>query len=355
MMKKRKDIQFRRPKVCCISDIHIGIHQNSPQWHQIAIEWAKWLRDELKKQDIADIVMCGDLIHHRAEVDIGTLNVVVEVLKIWDDFNIIMLVGNHDCYFKQRTDVNSLEVFNEWSNITVISEVTSCEYLNNTYTFCPWATSLEDIPESHIVFGHFEIQNFKYNQYRINVHGFKYTDLVKRTDLVITGHFHMGEVREYESGTIVYLGNPFQMDFGDTDSLKGYYLLDLRNKEFDFYPNTISPQYRKISLSRLVKIGKITDKVAKFFKNNIVKLVVDMSISAEHIDTLLEKLKRLNPMDLTVDYVVNFSRFMSSADDADLSGVDTEVAIKEFVNLLDIKNKDTIIKYTIDLYNKAKE
>ena len=59
MMISNQDIFLSKPQVCCISDIHIGVHQNSSQWHNITLEWAKWLAKDLKDKDINDMVLSG--------------------------------------------------------------------------------------------------------------------------------------------------------------------------------------------------------------------------------------------------------------------------------------------------------
>jgi hypothetical protein len=38
----------------------------------------------------------------------------------------------------------------------------------------------------------------------------------------------------------------------------------------------------------------------------------------------------------------------------DFSGIDIEQAIIEFIDLMDINNKQELINYTIDLYRKSK-
>ena len=64
-MKDKKDLITKGSKVCCIADLHIGVHQNSIFWHETAIKWAEWLKDELNKQNIIDIFILGDLYHYR--------------------------------------------------------------------------------------------------------------------------------------------------------------------------------------------------------------------------------------------------------------------------------------------------
>ena len=121
-------INFGRRKICCVSDIHVGVHQNSNMWHEISLKWARWLRDELKEKQITDIVIAGDLFHYRDEIAVNTIHVVTEMLRIWSDFQIYIIVGNHDAFYKDKSDINSLSILSGWSNITVFSEPTMVQY-----------------------------------------------------------------------------------------------------------------------------------------------------------------------------------------------------------------------------------
>jgi DNA repair exonuclease SbcCD nuclease subunit len=193
------------------------------------------------------------------------------------------------------------------------------------------------------------------NSYKVCEEGLKVKDLLKKSPLVISGHFHTRHEKKFGKGTILYVGNPFQMDFGDTNNQKGYYILDLDTLEYNFTTNNISPNYKKISLSQLVRSGKITKSVVDLFAGNIARLKVDMNISQSDMDILLKKLTLLKPEALTVDYDINFNRLLDDTENKeDLSGIDIPQAIEEFVNLLEIKNKKEIIKYTLGLYEKSK-
>lgn len=350
------NLNLNNRKVCCVSDVHIGVHQNSAMWHQIALDWAAWLKHELKEKKITDIVIPGDLFHYRDEIAVNTIHVVTQILKMWKDFNIVLLVGNHDAYYKDRSDVNSLSILDGWENIKVVSEPTQFTAFNKKLMFCPWGTTTRQIKKSDIIFGHFEIESFRFNQHKICEEGIQSSALLKKSPLVITGHFHLREERKYKTGKIVYLGNPFQMDFGDVYSTKGYHILDIVTGDYEFYENTISPTHQKIKLSSLVEIGSINTKVKRLFKNNIVKLIIDRNVSPDDMDILLKKYLELKAISITADYDVNFNKFgLLDQTDCDLSGVDIPVAIEEFVSLLeDVPNKQEIIDYTVELYNKCK-
>ena len=347
--------RLNKPRVAIFSDLHLGVHSNSTDWHNYAIEWANWFKDDCKRRNIKDLIFCGDWHHNRSEISVNTLQISADILDILSDFNIIAITGNHDMYYKHRTDVNSLSIFKKRKNVTILNDPETIEAFDRTITFCPWNTNIKDVPKSDILFGHFEIETFKMNSYKVCEDGLKVKDLLIKSNLVISGHFHTRHLKKFSRGTVLYVGNPFQMDFGDVDNTKGYYVLNLDDMEYEFIENTVSPNYIKISLSQLVREGNITSHIIQLVTNNIVKLKVDMNISQDDMDVLLQKLSILKPESLTVDYDINFNRLIDNTDDKeDLSGIDIPQAVEEFVNLLEIKNKKEIIDYTLSLYEKSK-
>ena len=342
--------------VCCVSDIHVGVHQNSSMWHDITLQWGAWLRDELRVHGIKDILVCGDLFHYRDEIAVNTIHIVNELLKLWKDFNIVILAGNHDSFYKDRVDVNSLSILNGWNNITVVDTPTSVRCFNRDLMFCPWGTSAVEIQESDIIFGHFEIMSFKMNHFKTCTEGISSSQLLEKTDLVITGHFHHRDERHYPDGDILYLGNPFQMDFGDVGTTKGYYLLDIPKGEYTYYENKISPTHHKIKLSDLAAVGYVSKKYTKILKNNIIRLMIDLHIMPDEIEVILQEFSKSTPRMLNVEHNITFNNFGISDDndEYDLSGVDIATAIEEFVGLLDIDDSSQVLEYTLDLYKKSK-
>jgi len=344
----------KKSKIAIISDLHLGVHSNSTFWHNIAIEWANWLKADLIKRNIKDIIFCGDWHHNRSEISVNTLQVSANILDILQEFNIFAIPGNHDMYFKHRTDVTSLSIFKHRKNVNIFDSITSVEWFDKTITFCPWNTNVEDIPKCDVIFGHFEIETFKVNSTKICEEGIKVKDLLVKSKLVFSGHFHTRHEKVYSAGTILYVGNPFQMDFGDAGNSKGYHILDLDSMEYDFIENKISPLYEKLTLSELVEEGTINSRIKHIVSNNIVKLKVDKNICQEDMNVLLSKLSLLKPESVTVDYDINFNRILDdSKHKEDMSGIDVSQAITDFINLLDIEEKKDIIDYTLDLYRKC--
>jgi DNA repair exonuclease SbcCD nuclease subunit len=343
---------FRKREVAIFSDIHLGVHHNSKFWHDTSLEWAKWYIDDINKKGIEDIVFCGDFFHTRDEVSVDTLHFGSKLLELFKDFNLIMIVGNHDCFLKDSSEVNSISPYSNWKNITVVDKPLSIESFGKNINFIPWGIKLDDIPNSDITFGHFEINLFKMNTYALCDDGFVAEDLLKKSNLIISGHFHLMDDRKYSDGRIVYVGNPFQMDFNDSGTTKGYYTLDIQSGEMFFTENKTSPKHFNISLSYLLTEKTLTDKVKEKFKDNLIKLKIDRRISPDDMEFLINVLKGLKPINLNVEYETEISDYGLNESELDLSGIDIEQAIIEFIDTLESNNKKDLIQYTIELYNR---
>jgi len=349
MTNINQELHTKGQKVCLIADLHVGVHQNSIFWHETSLKWAEWLRDQLLEKEITDIFILGDVYHYRDEVAVNTIHVVNQILSLWKDFNIVILVGNHDAYYKDRADINSLSILNGKNNITVIDQTSTFTVFGKTLTFLPWGAKLADLPKSDIAFGHLEIESFKMNSFKLCEHGTKTSDILRQAKLVFTGHFHLRDEREYDNGTIVYVGNPFEMDFGDTGTTKGYYILDIPTSEYCFYENTISPKHKKLTLTDISETKNIKDAIG----NNIVKIVVDKKVDTDKIESLIKKMSSLNPFSLSVDYSLYDDNISVDDQNYEAGGVDLQKTIEEFINVLDIDNKAEVIQYCMDLYKRS--
>jgi DNA repair exonuclease SbcCD nuclease subunit len=335
-------------KIACISDIHLGVHQDSQQWHAINMKFVRWLDETLKLKNINDIIIAGDIFHNRHEIGVNTLNLASEFFNVLKDYNIVAITGNHDCYYRDKSDVNSISILNK-ENMQVFSELRVFNYRNKTICFCPWGVSLDQIPKCDILIGHFEILNFKMNHHKVCDHGFETESILDKAGLVISGHFHYREHRKYSNGrSILYLGSPFELDFGDRDQTKGISILDFETNEIEFIENTLTPKHIKLSLSSLLE-GKITN-IQSLVQGNIVSLNVDTKMKSDSIDTLTTRLLQFKPLQFRTEY--NFFDTDNALDEEiDQLSIDVETAFHEFINLLSTDvDKNMIINKCLEIY-----
>jgi DNA repair exonuclease SbcCD nuclease subunit len=347
-----KGKSFSDNRVAIFTDLHLGVHQNSSSWHDIGKKWADWFISSLKENNIKTILFTGDFFHSRSEISVNTIYAASELLKKFEkDFFMIMIPGNHDCYYKDKSDVNSLSILNGYDNIVVLEELEKITFgdKKRDAIFCPWGFDCDSVEHADVIFGHFEIESFKMNAHKLCEHGFKPKDLLKKSPLVFSGHFHLNEERSYDNGKIVYVGSPFQLDFGERDSRKGYYILDFTDMNFEFIENNITPVHKKILLTEINDVD-----LESSVKGNFVKIVIDRVIEQEELDKIIHKINSYSPNNLIIDPLINYSIGFNGDGNEDLSGVDISKAIVEFVNLLDIQDKEKVITKTIEFYNQVK-
>lgn len=334
--------------IAVFSDIHCGSHQNSATWHNVTLEWGKWVKEILKKRGITDIIIPGDVFHDRNEVAVNTLQTVCALFKEWESFNIIITVGNHDAFYRDNSKIHSLSVLSGWNNIHVVDETELLEVFGKKILFVPWGDDETELyPDVDIIFGHFEIETFKMNATKVCMHGINAKSLLKKSELVISGHFHHRDERKYNDGTILYLGSPYQLDWGDCGTTRGITILDIKKMSLEFIPNGISPQHNKIKVSEIISKGKIDNILTKKIKGNIIKLIVDSNLTTEQVETLTKKITTLNPFTLNVEWLYNNEL---GNIDTEIDGINIEECITDFIEAMPINNKKEVLEKTLELY-----
>lgn len=345
---------FLDEKVILFSDLHIGVRTDSDIWHNIAIEYSNWLKEQAIKNDIKTFLFLGDFFHDREEIRLTSLHTANKFLDNLKDFKIIMIVGNHDCYYRDRSDVHSLSVFNKWDNIIVIDDVTILKYLNKKIAFLPWGCNI-DLLEDNIDygFGHLEISSFRINKVKICEHGIKSSDIISKISKIFSGHFHVRSKKEYGNSSINYIGNTFEQNWSDYEEEKGIEIFNFSTGETTFIKNDLSPKHIKVSLSKIHSKDKSEiEKVKNNLKNNIVKLIIDKEFEPEKLSILSEKLASLNPIQFNSEVSVVSEN--KSADDFESVELDLKLLLTEYIEKLEIEeNKDKILSETLEIYNKA--
>jgi DNA repair exonuclease SbcCD nuclease subunit len=263
-----------------------------------------------------------------------------------------MIPGNHDAYYRDNSSVHSLSILKNRKNIKIFDKPTSYNLAGKQIGFCPWGTEIKDIPDDcDLIVGHFEMENFNFNNRKICEEGLKSTDLIKKSKLIFSGHFHKRQQRKFDNGTIVYAGNPFEMDFNDIKDQKGYYILDfeVENINFNFYENNITPIHVKVNLTELETLKKIAKN--KGWSNLAIKVTIDREIKTNLLDKIISAINFEGPFSLTTDYLHKFSIGDNINISNDLGDLNIKECIIEYIDSLDIEDKTEVAKKTITLYN----
>jgi len=346
-------MKINTDKVAVFSDLHLGVHQNHTFWHDVSMRWCDWFLNEVSRRNVDTILFLGDYFHYRDEVAVNTLDVGRKLLERLTSYNLLMIPGNHDSFYKEHSGINSLNIFSGRNMLTIFNETTVVEFPGKkTAAFVPWGGSLD--VKTDYLFGHLEINSFKMNKNKLCDGGIDSLDIISKARHVYSGHFHLRDHKKYETGAITYVGNPFEMDFGDSGSSKGVYFLDTTTGIAEFVENTLSPKHIKILTSKLIEGTKLSEINVK---GNIVRLIVDKKIKVDQVERIITKISNFRPAFITVDYAVNTGA-LDIADDknCDIAGVNMEDIMKEFVELLEIDtpSKTKLYAKCLEIYQFAK-
>lgn len=342
-------INPKNNKVLFFSDLHLGVHQNSQTWHNICLELAKWIDGVMKKTKLDTIFFAGDVFHDRHEIGVNTLHTAKKFFDILKDYQIHILPGNHDAFLSSTVEVNSVEILAQ-DNIHIYTKPTTIKVGEKLVTFCPWKTPTKELEQVDMLVGHFEIANFRMNATKICDHGDSSTDLLQKASAVITGHFHYREQRTYEDGKyVLYLGSPYEMDFGDRDQQKGVSIIDFDDfSDIKFVENIVTPKHFRLKISDLLQ--KKYKDLPTLIKGNIVSVYVDTKLDTLTLDLLITKLAQYGPLQFRTEFNVLDTAQIDTKDVKKLS-IDIETAFHEFVEHVETRaTKKEVLEKCLELY-----
>lgn len=341
-------------KIALISDLHMGIKKQCPVFMESQLKFfIKQFVPELKQANIKDIWVLGDVFDTRMSLNTLVVNKTIELFKdILKDFNIKIIVGNHDMYLTTDTGVNSLKILNLLPNVTVYEKQTVLTIDNKTILLQPWIIDYSTyILTEHYdyAFMHADIIGFDMGGGRLSESGLVAKEILKHVDAVYSGHYHNGVHRQFEKGkSVTYLGAPYQLTRIDRGGTRGYHILDIATGERTMVENKVSMKFTR---------HVYPDVNLEVIPGN----VVDLDIPAEYndqtkkISVLVTKLERLKPA-----YPVNINYLPSEDDTEEI--IDTEnlniiTLFKNYILQVELEPayKDKLYDSFIELYNNYKE
>lgn len=239
-------------KVACFTDVHFGNKHNSRQHNDDCEKFVIWFIEQAKARGCETCIFLGDWHHHRSSVNVSTLNYTMSNLRrLADSFeNVYLITGNHDLFYREKREIHSLVMGNEFPNIHLVSE----QLVEGDVAIVPWLVEdewkkVKNI-KSKYMFGHFEIPGFKMNaQVSMPDHGEINKKHFKHQDYVFSGHFHHRQI----DGHIHYIGNPFGHNFADAwDFKRGAMFLEW-GEEPEYVDYDAGPRYITCYLSELLE------------------------------------------------------------------------------------------------------
>jgi DNA repair exonuclease SbcCD nuclease subunit len=292
-------------KVAIITDTHYGARKGSKHLHDYFEQfYENVFFPTLEEHGIDTVVHMGDAFDSRKSIDYQSLDWAKRVVfdKL-EKYNVHMIVGNHDCYFKNTNNTNSPELLLQtYSNIKTYSEVSEVILDNLKVLFIPWINvenyenTVESIKNTSSVcaMGHLELNGFRAHRGHIMEDGMD-SKLFEKFTKVFSGHYHTRS----DNGRIFYLGNPYEMFWNDVNDTRGFTIFDTETLEHTPINNPYKLFYNIYYEDTNYKLFNSSE-----YKEKIVKVIVRKKTKPKDFEKFIDKLYSSGVQDLKI--VENF-------------------------------------------------
>ena len=263
-----------------------------------------------------------------------------------------MIIGNHDCYYKNTNDTNSPQLLlQSYSNIKTYQEVTEVKIDNLNVLFIPWinAENFENtvnaikVSNSNCAMGHLELNGFRAHRGHTMEEGMD-SALFEKFDRTFSGHYHTRS----DNGRIFYLGNPYEMFWNDVNDTRGFTIFDTETLEH-FYINN---PYKLFSNIYYEDTPYQTFDFSEY-ESKIVKVIVRKKTKVKSFEKFIDKLYSVGVQDLKI--VENFD--IQESEDFEITEEESTMSIlNRYIEESEFELDKNIIKGIFqNLYKQACE
>lgn len=341
-------------KVAIITDTHYGARKGSKHLHDyFELFYDNVFFPALEEHNVGAVIHMGDAFDSRKSIDYQSLEwskrVVFDRLAKYETH---MIIGNHDCYYKNTNDVNSPELLLQtYPNITTYSSPTEVEIDNLKVLFIPWinAENFEDTvscikaTSSVCAMGHLELNGFRAHRGHVMEDGMD-CELFEKFTTVFSGHYHTRS----DNGKIFYLGNPYEMFWNDVNDPRGFHIFDTD----DLTLTQINNPY-KLFYNIYYEDTPYQMFDASEYENKIVKVIVRKKSNPRSFEKFIDKLYITGVQDLKI--VENFE--IQESEDFEIDEEENTLSIlNRYIEEAEMEFDKNIIKNIFqDLYKQACE
>ncbi len=320
----------------------------------------------LQKFGAKRVLHLGDYGDRRKYINYGTAAFIFNSYRtpmLANDIEEVVLVGNHDCYYKHSTQVNCIEeLYRDDPMVTVIADPREMIFGGKDFLLLPWicesnhdaSMKLIQDTKATVVMGHLELSGFQQYRGMVAHEGLDPSNF-DRFSLVCSGHYH----HKSQKGPVNYLGAAWPMIWSDYADPRGFHLLDTDTLELTFVENPYS-LFTRILWDDAGKtdayIKLLLDEVAapdSPYRESYVKIVVQNKEQPGWFDQLYDALYAVGAVDVLAvdDIIVNDDNSETTAPTTD---VDTLTVIHEYVESLSTSaDKNELDAYLQSLYVEA--
>jgi hypothetical protein len=271
-------------KAACFTDIHFGLKSNSLEHNQDCSDFVDWFIETAKKENCDTCIFLGDYNHHRASINIHTMQYGLRALERLNDAfdHVYFIPGNHDLYYRDRRDIHSVEWAKHLPNVTIVNDW----YKEGDVVIAPWLVG-EDYKKlakmgGKYLFSHLELPHFYMNAMVEMPDVGEINDThVTGFEQVYSGHFHKRQARK----NIWYMGNAFPHNYADAgDDARGMMILEWgQDPVFKSWPD--QPRFRVYKLSEV-----LDNPEGLLLPRSSIRVHLDIDISYEEANFIKEQL-----------------------------------------------------------------
>lgn len=348
-------------KVAILGDVHFGARNDSPHFSKF---FEKFYNEiffpYLEANEIQHIIQLGDVFDRRKFINFASLNDCNRYFfdRLYNGvYYTYIIAGNHDVFYKNTNNLNSLQLLINKPNIEVITSKPKEIIINDVnILLCPWITddnqqvTLEMLQQTkaQIVMGHFDIVGFEMFKGHVSEVGLN-RKVFDKFDMVLSGHYH----HRSTSGNITYVGTPYEMMWGDYNDQKGFHILDLNTRELEFISNPFT-MFSKIHYDDLNQpVGYINGFDLSELEGTYVKVIIRNKLNPTWFDMLIDRLEKVGVADLQV-VEDHFHLDLESDDDIVSQAEDTLTILKKYIDQIDTNvDKNKLEGVLRNLYSEA--
>ena len=331
-------------KIALITDQHFGGKGDSNLFNDYIKQfYTNQFIPYLKDHNIDTIVDLGDTFDRRKYVNFAILDKVREYyFDVLAEENITLhsIVGNHSTYYRNTNKVNSSYLlYGHYDNISTYPEAATINIDGTSIDLIPWINSenyestMEFInnSKSQIALGHLEVEGFAMYKNYVSGTGIK-PSIFNRYEFVASGHYH----HKSSKGNIHYLGAPYEITWNDYDDPKGFHIFDTETRKAEFIQNDYR-LFEKIYYDDENYENDYKNMNTKFYKNKIVKLIVENKTQVPLFESFLDRMYKSDPADLIIyEDLSEYTARYEGPQDEDLEIGNTATFLEEYVDSMPI-------------------
>lgn len=323
-------------KVLVFTDLHLGLKSASKTRLDICIKVIDKIVSYIQQNDIKTAIFCGDWNHVRSSTENNVLNVSYNLMKkLSSAAKVYCILGNHDLYLKNSTELTSLVIFKDLANVKIVYQPYELSINGNRTLLVPWLSNVSGFQKCtyDMLFGHFDIsQKFLISSYasdnssnvkaegdiasKINADSIlasndgqqddkdyevkDFIDTVKLDGTIFSGHIHAHRELITKKRKFIFVGDPYQQNLGERMNKCGFYVIDDSNhysfKEIDGIPKHVE-----------LKMSEVQQHLGTFdfsiVKGNIVHKTYDIEVDRIEDAKISQKINDWQPYEeLLPDY-----------------------------------------------------